>query len=111
MTYIFAKTFCIPLPQFKQSLERPSITKVCSINFEPHDNDFCSAFHVYPLSCGAWIISIPFILNRFIWGSNEYSNALTFRVKTFTLSLSTKSQLTEIVQVQRDSKRKIFQDI
>ena len=44
--------------------------KVCPINFEPPDNDLCSACHVYPLSRGKWIISILFILNRFIWGLN-----------------------------------------
>ena len=44
--------------------------KVCSINFEPPDNDLFSPCHVYPLSRGAWIISILFILNRFIWGLN-----------------------------------------
>ena len=42
--------------------------KVCSINFEPPDNDLCSVCHVYPLSRGAWMISILFILNRFTWG-------------------------------------------
>ena len=31
--------------------------KVCSINFEPPDNDFLSVCYVYPLSHGAWIIS------------------------------------------------------
>ena len=44
--------------------------KVCSINFEPPDNDLCYACHVHPLSRGAWIISILFILNRFTWGLN-----------------------------------------
>ena len=44
--------------------------KVCSINFEPPDIDFCSACHVYTISRGAWIISILFILNRFTWESN-----------------------------------------
>ena len=34
------------------------------------DNDLCSACHVYPLSHGACIISILFILNRFTWGLN-----------------------------------------
>ena len=42
--------------------------KVCSINFEPPDIDLCSACHVYPLFCGAWIISILFILNKLTWG-------------------------------------------
>ena len=46
------------------------VGKVCSLNFEPPDNDLCSACHVYPLSRGAWIISILFILNRFTWGLN-----------------------------------------
>ena len=41
---------------------------VCSINFEPPDNDLCSACHVYPLSRGAWIISILFPLNGFTLG-------------------------------------------
>ena len=44
--------------------------KVCSINFEPSDIDLCSACHVYPISRGAWIISILFMLNRFTWGLN-----------------------------------------
>ena len=42
--------------------------KVCSINFEPPDNDLCSTCHVYPIFRRAWIISIPFIVNRFNWG-------------------------------------------
>ena len=29
------------------------LSKVCSINFEPLDEDLCSACHVYPLSRGA----------------------------------------------------------
>ena len=44
--------------------------KVCSINFETPDNDFCSAYHVYPISSRTWIISILFIVNRFNWGLN-----------------------------------------
>ena len=44
------------------------VGKVCSINFEPPDNDLCSVCHVYALSRGAWIISILFILNGFTWG-------------------------------------------
>ena len=44
------------------------------------------------------MISKLFILNRFTWGLNLHdlmniSNPLTFRVKTFQLSLSMKSQL------------------
>ena len=77
--------------------------KVCSINFEPPDNDFCSACHVHPLSRGAWIISILFILNGF-----------TFRVETFQLSLSMKSQLnmnsSGLKRFDSEGK-KIFQDI
>ena len=42
-----------------------TVFKVCSINFEPPDNDLCSSCHVYPLSREAWIISILFILKRF----------------------------------------------
>ena len=42
--------------------------KVCSVNFEPPDIDLCSPFHVYPLFCGARIISILFILNKLTWG-------------------------------------------
>ena len=45
-------------------------TSVSSINFEQPDNDLCSVCHVYPLSRGAWIISILFILNRFTKGLN-----------------------------------------
>ena len=52
------------------------IRKVCSINFEPPKNDLCSACHVYPLSCGARIISILFILNRVTWGWNYLTNKL-----------------------------------
>ena len=60
-----------------------SQSKVCSINFEPPDNDLCSACHVYPLSRGAWMISILFILNGFTWGVEIHnlmniSNSLTF---------------------------------
>ena len=44
------------------------IGKVCSINFEPSDNDLCSVCHVYSLSRGARIVSVLFILNRFTWG-------------------------------------------
>ena len=43
-------------------------SEVCSINFEPPDTDLCSACHVYPLSRGACIISILFILNGFTLG-------------------------------------------
>ena len=62
------------------------LRKVCSINFEPPDNDLCSACHVYPLSRGAWIILILFILNGFTWGVELHnlmniSNPLTFRVE------------------------------
>ena len=46
------------------------VFKVCSINFEPPDNDLCSACHVYPLSRRAWIIPVLFISNRFTWGLN-----------------------------------------
>ena len=82
-------------------------SQVCSINFEPPDNDLCFACHVYPLSRGAWIISIRFILNRSTWGVELHdlmnvSNPVTFRVKGFKLSPSMKSQLTGIVQIQRD---------
>ena len=35
--------------------------QVCSINFEPPDSNLCSAYHVYPISRGAWIISVLFI--------------------------------------------------
>ena len=41
--------------------------KVCSINFEPPDNDLCSACHIYPLSRRVWNFSVLFILNRFTW--------------------------------------------
>ena len=34
------------------------------------DIDLCSACHVYPISRGAWIVSILFIVNRFAWGLN-----------------------------------------
>ena len=46
------------------------VIKVCSINFEPTDIDLCSACHAYPISRGAWIISILFIVNRFTLGLN-----------------------------------------
>ena len=36
--------------------------KVCSITSEPPEIDFCYACHVYPLSRGAWIISIKFMI-------------------------------------------------
>ena len=70
--------------------------KACSINFEPPDNDLCSACHVYPLSRGARIISILFILNRFTWyyilhNLMNIPNPLNFGVGTFQLSLSMKS--------------------
>ena len=47
---------------------------------------------------GAWIISILFILNGFAWGVElhnlmNFSNPLLFRVETFELSQSMKSQL------------------
>ena len=89
--------------------------KVCSINFEPPDNDLCSACHVYPLSRGAWMISVLFILNRFTWGLNymNISNPLTFRITILQLSLSMKSQLNVNSSGPKrfDSKRKIFQVI
>ena len=47
---------------------RPESCRVCSINFEPPDNDLCSACHDHPLFRGAWIISILFILNKLTWG-------------------------------------------
>ena len=46
------------------------ICKVCSINSQSPDYDLCSACHVYPLSRGARIVSILFILNRFTSGLN-----------------------------------------
>ena len=39
--------------------------KICSVNFEPPDNELCSARHIYQVSRGAWMISILSILNRF----------------------------------------------
>ena len=45
--------------------------KVCSITSEPPENDLCSAWHFYPLSRGAWMISILFILNISVWGLND----------------------------------------
>ena len=45
--------------------------KVCSINFERPDIDLCSACHIYPISGGASIISILFIVNRFTSGLNQ----------------------------------------
>ena len=109
----------------KKQILRSVFSKVCSINFEPLDNDLCSACHVYPLSRGAWIISILFILNGFASGGGgggggvelhnlmNISNPLTFRVKTFQLSLSMKFQLNVNSSGPKrlDSERKIFQDI
>ena len=58
------------------------LIKVCSINFEPPDNDLCSACHFYLLSREAWMISILIILNRFTWGVEfEYFKPVDFRVK------------------------------
>ena len=37
-------------------LVRHLLRRVCSINFEPPDNDLCSACHGHPLFRGAWII-------------------------------------------------------
>ena len=45
-----------------------AIFRVCSIDFEPPDNDLCSACHDHPLFRGAWIISILFIFNKLTWG-------------------------------------------
>ena len=65
LVFMRSRIWEILLDQF-----RKKIGKVCSINVEPPENDLCSACHVYPLSRGAWIISILFILNRFTWGLN-----------------------------------------
>ena len=53
------------------NFKRARSCKVCLINFEPPDIDFCSACHVYPISRGAWIISVLFMVNRLTWGLNE----------------------------------------
>ena len=59
-----------------------------------------------------------FILNGFTWGVELHNlmnvlNPLTFRVETFQLSLSMKSQLNVNSSGRKrfDSERKIFQDI
>ena len=62
--------------------------KVCSINFEPPDNDLCSACHVYPLSRGSWIISNTIYIEWIYLGVELHnlmniSNPLTFRFETF----------------------------
>ena len=54
--------------------------------------------HFLMKQCGAWTISILFILNGFAWGVElhnllNFSNSLLFRVETFKLSQSMKSQL------------------
>ena len=58
--YIMAITQCICV----------ACSKLCSINFEPPDVDLCSECHVYPISGGASIISILFIVNSFTWELN-----------------------------------------
>ena len=94
------------------------LLKVCSINFEPSDNDLCSACHVYPLSRGAWIISILFIFNRFTWGLNYViwwiSQTLwPSESKHFSDHCQWSSQLNVNSSGPKrfDSKRKIFLDI
>ena len=79
-------------------LRKHTKVKVCSLNFEPPDIDLCSACHVYPLFREAWIISILFILNETDMGVGFHDlmnnlKPLTFKVKTFQLLLSVKSQL------------------
>ena len=116
----FGINFYNSLVKLRSCLTLPCVLsvlgEVCSINFEPPDNDLCSTCHVYPLSRGAWIISIPFILNRFPGGGVELhnlmniSNRSAFRVKIFQLLLSMKSQLNvNSSGLKRfDCKRKIF---
>ena len=41
------------------------LVKVCSVD---SDIDLCSACHVYPISRGASITLIQYIVNRFTWG-------------------------------------------
>ena len=89
--------------------------KVCSINFEPPDNDLCSACHVCSLSRGAWIISVLFYIEQIylrveLHNLMNISNSLTFRVKIFQLSLSMMSQLNVNSSGPKrfDSKRTIF---
>ena len=91
--------------------------KVCSINFEPPDIDLCSACHVYPISRGASIISILFIVNRFTWGV-ELDNLMDtlkhlFDLSPSNLSLSVKSQpnVNRLGPKGFNSQRKIVQTI
>ena len=72
--------------------------KVCSINFEPPDNDLCSL--VPCLTTFSWsmdylnTIYIEWIyLGVELHNLMNISNPLTFRVETFQLSLSMKSPL------------------
>ena len=89
------------------------------MNFELPDNDLCSECDVYPLSRGAWINHLNTIYIEWIYLGVELhnlmniSNPLTFRVKTFQLSLSMKSELNLNISGPKrfDSKREIFQDI
>ena len=46
----------ITLPNLIVISLRNSGVKVCSINFEPPDDDLCPACHDHPLFGGAWII-------------------------------------------------------
>ena len=62
------------------------------------------------------MISILFMLNKLTWGLDNLMNnfkPLTFRVKTFQLSLSIKPLLNVNSSGPKrfDSKRKIFKDI
>ena len=74
------------------------LCKVSLINFEPPDIDLRSACHVYPLFRGAWIIFSTIYIEQTDLGIGLHNlmdnlKPLTFRVKTFQLLLSMKSQL------------------
>ena len=49
---------------------RPYVSKVYSVNFDPPEFDLCSSCHVYPRSREAWITSVPLTLNIFTWELN-----------------------------------------
>ena len=47
---------CNNISDFNPNVTKRAAGRVCSINFEPLDNDLCSACHDHPLFIGAWII-------------------------------------------------------
>ena len=72
--------------------------KVCSINFEPPYIDLCSVCHVYPLFSWSMDHFNTVYIEQTDLGVGFHNlmnnlKPLTFRVETFQLLLSIKSQL------------------